>query len=111
MNIKELAKTIELDEETYLQLLGLFYERSTADLLKIESALSDGSGQGVADAAHSIKGAAASLAIQDISEQARELEMKGRQNDLSGVEKMISALRQNVEITKVAMEQGGQNLQ
>jgi histidine phosphotransfer protein HptB len=111
MNIKELAKTIELDEEIYLQLLGLFCERSTTDLVKMESALTDGSGQGVADAAHSIKGAAASLAIQEISEQARELEMKGRQNDLAGVEKMISALKQKVELVKAAIERGGHNLQ
>jgi histidine phosphotransfer protein HptB len=111
MNIEELARTIELDEETYLQLLKLFYERSTSDLMKIESAFRDGFSQGVADAAHSIKGAAASLAIQEISEQAKQVEIKGRQDDLNGVEGMISVLKQKVGLIKDVIELGGQQLQ
>jgi len=105
MNIKELARTIEVDEETYIQLLELFYERSCADLKKIECALRDGLGQDLANAAHSIKGAASSLRIEDIYEQAREIELKGRQNSLEGLERNALALKERLEFVRTAGEE------
>ncbi len=104
MNIKELARTIEVDEDTYIQLLELFYERSSADLDKIECALKDGLGQDLANAAHSIKGAASSLGIEEIYEQAKGIELRGRQNSLEGLGMNTLVLKEKLEAVRTATE-------
>ena len=96
MNIKELSENVELDEETYIELLTLFHETTLSDLKKIDSALREGSAGRVADAAHSIKGAASSLGIIDMYEAAKEVEIKGRQNMLDSIEEAISLLKEKI---------------
>jgi histidine phosphotransfer protein HptB len=70
------------DEELLAELVQLFNDTSAEDLAKIQAALSAGDAQGMADAAHSIKGAAASLGIEDIRKAAHEIEKSGRNEDI-----------------------------
>ena len=70
------------DEELLAELVQLFIETSVEDLGKIQAALSAGDAQGMADAAHSIKGAAASLGIEDIRKAAHEIEKAGRNEEI-----------------------------
>ncbi len=103
MNIRELAESIDVDEDTYLELLKLFYETSVADVDKIERGLKDGTARAVAEGAHSIKGAASSLGMTKISEKAKEIEMQGRQNLLEGVKEKTSRLKEKLEFVRIAM--------
>ena len=70
------------DEELLAELVQLFNDTSADDLAKIQAALSAGDAQGMADAAHSIKGAAASMGIEDIRKAAHEIEKSGRNEDV-----------------------------
>ena len=70
------------DEELLAELVQLFNDTSAEDLLKIKAALTAGDAQGMGDAAHSIKGAAASLGIEDIRKAAHEVETSGRNGDI-----------------------------
>ncbi|MBU0729314.1 MAG: Hpt domain-containing protein [Proteobacteria bacterium] len=70
------------DEEILAELLDLFRESTAADLEKIKSGISAQDAKAVGEAAHSIKGAAASLGIEAMSKVAYEMEKAGRKNDL-----------------------------
>lgn len=70
------------DEEMLAELLGLFRDSAASDLVKINEGLAAANPEVVADAAHSIKGAAASLGIEGIRKITAELEKQGRSGDL-----------------------------
>ncbi len=89
------------EEEVLTELLDLFRQSCAADLGKIKQGLQERKSQEIADAAHSIKGAAASLGIEGIRQIAYAMEKAGREErlekvnrDLSDLESMISALDQ-----------------
>ncbi|MFA7346694.1 MAG: Hpt domain-containing protein [Desulfurivibrionaceae bacterium] len=71
------------DEEMLAELLVLFHESSALDLARINGGLATGDPVAVADAAHSIKGASASLGVEGVRKIAAELEKNGRAGDLS----------------------------
>lgn len=71
------------DEEMLAELLVLFHDSSASDLARINDGLAVEDAVAVADAAHSIKGAAASLGVEGVRKTAAELEKKGRAGDLS----------------------------
>jgi len=72
------------DEEILKELLVLFKQSSADDLAKIRAGFEAGDPVAVGDAAHSIKGAAASLGIEAIRKVAYEMEKAGRGGDLEG---------------------------
>jgi HPt (histidine-containing phosphotransfer) domain-containing protein len=91
------------DEELLAELLMLFNDTSSEDLIKIQEAYKEEDPHGMGDAAHSIKGAAASLGIEDIRQVAHELEKAGRSGDLAGakshlpnLETLISKFRSSI---------------
>lgn len=71
------------DEAMLAELLVLFRDSSASDLARINDALAAGDAVAVADAAHSIKGASASLGVEGVRKIAAELEKTGRSGDLS----------------------------
>jgi HPt (histidine-containing phosphotransfer) domain-containing protein len=71
------------DEELLAELLVLFRDSSASDLGRINAGLAAGDAVAVADAAHSIKGASASLGVEGVRKIAAELEKNGRAGDLS----------------------------
>ncbi len=66
------------DVELLQELLELLKSSSISDLEKINAGLSGDDGDAVADAAHSIKGAAASLGVEGLRVVAYDIEKKGR---------------------------------
>lgn len=71
------------DEEMLAELLVLFHDSSASDLARINDGLAAADPVTVADAAHSIKGASASLGVEGVRKIAAELEKKSRVGDLS----------------------------
>lgn len=85
------------DPELLAELLGLLLESSLSDLRKIQEGIEAGNSQLVTDAAHSIKGAAASLGVEGLRLAAHDIEKKGRANqlaeiDLAGFSSLVKAL-------------------
>jgi len=85
------------DEELLAELVQLFTDTSAEDLAKIQDALSAGDAEGIADAAHSIKGAAASLGIEDIRMAAHEIEKSGRNKDIESARGSLPDLENFLE--------------
>ncbi len=86
------------DEEILEELLRLYRDSSAADLGKIHEGLKSHDAEAVADAAHSIKGASASLGIEAIRQLAHDMEKAGRNGDLNFV-------RDNLQKIEALLEQ------
>lgn len=80
------------DEEILAELLGLLQESCVSDLMKIKEGLAAKDGTAVADAAHSIKGAAASLGVESLRQVVYEIEKAGRKGELDRVTKVLADL-------------------
>ena len=80
------------DEELLAELLELFTDSAVSDLEMIKQGISTQDAEAVGDAAHSIKGSAASLGVKGVSETAYEIEKAGRAGDLDAVSKLVDDL-------------------
>lgn len=80
------------DEELLAELLELLISASGADLARIKQGYQEQDAGKMADAAHSIKGAAASLGIEEFRQTASALEQAGRSGDLAGAFALLPAL-------------------
>ena len=80
------------DEEMLAELLVLFRDSSVSDLARINDGLAAEDLVAVADAAHSIKGASASLGVEGLRNIAAELEKRGRAGDLSQARALAAQL-------------------
>ena len=85
------------DEEILEELLELFRDSSLADLNKIKEGLDAQDSEAVGDAAHSIKGASASLGVEGIRILAHEIEKAGRNNDLEFVKNNLEKFESLIE--------------
>lgn len=74
------------DRELLRELLDLLNESSKSDLQKIKDGLAAGDGQAVSEAAHSIKGAAASLGVEGLRVEAYAIEKMGREQRLEAID-------------------------
>jgi len=100
-----------IDMPTYNQLKDLMgaefiielidtYNLETGTLIEqLEQALKEGEATSFGRYAHSIKSSSASLGALVFSQQARELEMMGKANDLTGAEEKLAKL--NVDFVQL----------
>lgn len=80
------------DEEILAELIDLFRESVASDLAKIKAAVNSGDPDGAGFAAHSIKGAAASLGVEGIRQLAHEMEKAGRDGDVGLIQQKLPHL-------------------
>ena len=81
------------DRELLQELLEIFKDSLQADILIIERGMEEGSPSTVCNAAHSIKGAAASLGILAIKEVALRIEEDSRAGSLDTARQKLPELR------------------
>ena len=80
------------DEEMLAELLDLLCTSSVDDLARIQAAMAQGDAAAMGDAAHSIKGAAASLGVAQLATLAETIEKAGRAGDLDGAVMLVAPL-------------------
>lgn len=80
------------DEELLEELLTLFQDSSTSDLELLRQAVAVGDAAGIVRAAHSLKGAAASLGIEGVRQVAAEMEADARQNSITIAQEKLSIM-------------------
>lgn len=81
------------DDELLVELLDLLRMSSAGDLEKIKAAALAEDAGAMGDAAHSIKGAAASMGVVALRDVAYEIEKKGRAGDLEAAKIHIDELQ------------------
>ena len=104
MDINSLSESIGIDVDTYLMILTMFYEKTIEDMDAIETAVHECKSDQAARGAHSIKGAAGTLALDDISDLAKEIEEKGREDLLEEIPPLMSLLREKIKPVKEALQ-------
>ena len=92
INVKQMAENVGLNEDEYFSLLMLFIKTSTTYLRDLKSAIHDRDSKRVYESTHTIRGAAENLGIPEMSEIAKEIEVKARQNILEGAEEAAECL-------------------
>jgi len=97
MNIKELSENLGLEEDEYMEMLDLFLTSGGADLSRIEKALKEANAKLVHEAAHSLKGSAGSLCLDNIFELARDIDDKSRKGILKGIDVLARDLRRSYD--------------
>jgi HPt (histidine-containing phosphotransfer) domain-containing protein len=94
MDVKELAENLGLEESEFLEIMELFIEATASDLGRLESAIVGGDARQAVEAAHSIKGAAGNLGLNEIYEIAAALEKKAGKSSLEGATEAVKTIRE-----------------
>ncbi len=90
------------DEELLEELLLLFKDASAGDLEKLRQAVSEKNAPAVVEAAHSLKGASASLGFEAIRSLALEMEMDARKDSVAcAMEKLEEMAALLAEVAKL----------
>ena len=97
MNIKELAEGLGLEEEEYVEILEILVDSGKADIASLETAAEQKDAEGAVRAAHSLKGAAANMGIMELSEIAKDIELRARDQDITDLEAKIQELKTKFE--------------
>jgi len=82
MNFKELSKNLGLEEEEYIELFELFVETGMADLNELWIAIDMSTAEKAARIAHSLKGAALNLGLNEFHELAETIGKTARSGQL-----------------------------
>ncbi|MDI7262020.1 MAG: Hpt domain-containing protein [Thermodesulfobacteriota bacterium] len=98
MNLKKLAKSLEIGEEECLELLNLFIKTAASELRNLESALKKKDAPFVERMAHSIKGGAGILGLLEIHDTAKRIEMAARGNHLEDIGEDIRTLGAKLDL-------------
>lgn len=104
IDLANLSESIGLSQKTVLELLSMFVVASWDDLSRIEVGIRSGNMRQVAEAAHSLKGAALSFELSDISSAARILEMGARGDALMGEAEAMEVIRLRLEAIARSIE-------
>lgn len=97
MNINAMAENLGIESGQLMSLIGLFVEKSAADLKRLEDAVTSGNLQEVIAVSHSMNGVAGNLGLMNIYEITKEIEAKGRENNLD-CEEAVRALKEALDV-------------
>lgn len=98
MNITELAENAGLEKGEFLELIKVFIERSLFDLRRLQTSIDKGNLKGMIEAAHSIKGAAGNLCLDEIYQIAEDIEMKARGNIFEDIPRAVKLLNDKINM-------------
>ena len=93
VNFKGLAKSLELEEVEFLELIDLFLKTAFPELIQLQLALDKQDASVAERLAHSIKGAAGSLGFRDIYDEARKIEVAARENHLTDIHEGLRIIK------------------
>jgi len=80
------------DEELFAEIVGIYLEELPSVLKEIQSAVRAGDANGLYRSAHSLKGSLGALGAEAAQKRALDLEMSGRQSQLSHAPEMLADL-------------------
>jgi HPt (histidine-containing phosphotransfer) domain-containing protein len=92
-----------LDGEDLRDIVELYFTDVSDQIDRMRSSLDEGDGEGVAAAAHRIKGASLSMGAARVAALASDAEMAGRAGDLSPCAELASSLEAELEPTREAL--------
>jgi HPt (histidine-containing phosphotransfer) domain-containing protein len=88
-----------------VELIDTYITETAALVEQLSQALAGGEAVAFERIAHSIKSSSASLGALSLSQQARELEMMGKANELSGASEKLEQMVANFQQVKRSLEE------
>lgn len=93
----EALSRVDGDAVLLAELARLFLEEGPKLLASLQTAVTERDSGGIESYAHSLKGSFSYFGASQAYHHASELERKGRERDLAGVDGLLGELRQDVE--------------
>lgn len=103
-DITEALLRTDGDMELFQELAGIFLENYSKQLAEVENAIEKNDRNALESAAHSIKGSVGVFCAKPALEAALELEIMGRENNLSGAYEAYKVLSIEIERLRRALE-------
>ena len=97
MNSKKMSEKLGLEEDEYLELVELYIETSKSDLINLQSAINSKNMEMIAGIAHSLKGAAMNLGLDDFLELAKSIEKSSRDRELEETAKTAEIFQKKLD--------------
>jgi len=97
LNSKIISEKLGLEEDEYLELVELFIETSKSDLKNLQSAINNKNIEMIFGIAHSLKGAAMNLELDDFIELAKSIEKTTRDGKLEETAKTAEILQEKLD--------------
>jgi signal transduction histidine kinase/CheY-like chemotaxis protein len=94
--------------EVASRLLGKFSDRLDEDLETLQRTLHGGDGAALAEAAHRLKGSAATVGAIAIRDLAKEIEVRAKRQELGGVDGLLANLEGEIDRVRAASVQAGE---
>lgn len=96
MNFKTMSQKLGLEEDEYLEPVELFIETSKSDLKNLQSAINHKNMEMIAGIAHSLKGAAMNLGLEEFLELAKIIEKTTRNGELEETAKTAEIFQEKL---------------
>ena len=106
MNLRELARSLELEEEELSELLDCFLKTTSSELIELQSALKEKDAQAAKRMAHSMKGAAGILGLLEIRDAAKRIGTAARTNRFEEIEVDLRIIKEKLEMIAEALKRG-----
>jgi HPt (histidine-containing phosphotransfer) domain-containing protein len=105
MDFKKMAEELGLENEEFLEMLGLYVSTGRHDLARLREAFETNHFLGVAEAAHSLTGASSNLGFAEIAEIAKGVELKAREEMLGSAGAAINLIEEGLREIADSLEQ------
>ena len=100
---KVLLERLDGDEEIFKEIIATFLEDAPNQVEKLKKALQEGDANRVERQAHLLKGAALNIGGNGLQTAARELEVAGKQGDLTKAQSLVATFDREFEKLKGAL--------
>lgn len=105
MDLEFLCEELGLDRDQFSQFASLFLDVASTDLARMREALDLEDVVGVAQAAHSIKGAALTLELEWISSLAKSVETKAKSGAIEEIRTEMNTLALELEKLQASLQE------
>jgi PAS domain S-box-containing protein len=99
-----MVERLDNDEEIAREIAGIFVESSRSLYAELADAIPQGDPERVRARAHSIKGSAGNIGATDLQHAAAAMERAGKESDLQEAERLLPALRANLEEVNAVLD-------
>jgi HPt (histidine-containing phosphotransfer) domain-containing protein len=105
MNFSEMAESVGLTVDEFVEIAHGFVEATHSDLEKLRAAIQASLPQQVRATAHSIKGAALTFGFEEMHAAALTVEKHARENELDAVPEAVGRIETELGIIARALQQ------
>jgi HPt (histidine-containing phosphotransfer) domain-containing protein len=105
LNRETLNSLRELGDDFFLELIETFLDSSQTQMEALRKAIEEKSATGIEAAAHSLKGSCYGQGAEELGLLCKEMEAKGRENDMTDIAPLIRDIEASLDQTHEVLKQ------